>query len=738
MNTQSSELNRRAFLKVSTLVSTGLFLGYYINSSDDAVGEVSKLKPEALDSTFSPNAFISITKDGTVTLVSARPEIGQGIKTSLPMILAEELGVNWKDVKVVSVPLNSIYGGQVAGGSTSTPTSYLRLRRLGATARTLLVQAAANSWGVPAAECKVKDGSVIHTPSARTVKFGDLVDAASKLPVPNEASVHLKDPSEFTLLGSRVSGVDNDKVVTGKPLFGIDQVVPGMVYAVYAKCPVWGGKVVSANLDVVKAQPGVRDAFIINETVPYHNNSVLGLVPGVAILADSTWNAFSARKQLQVVWDEGAFAKDSWAGYKEKAKQMVQTGEGLKRVRNDGDVDKVFESATTLHEADYHFAFIGHTNLEPQNTTALVTGDKVQLWSPTQNPTDVQNSVAEALGIEPENVSIVITRIGGGFGRRLHPDPAIEAAVIAKKAKVPVKLIWSREDDFQHDHYRPGGFHHFKAALDAKGKLIALADKTLAFDANSGADNYPGRFLEHCRIESGKIPNNVPTGPWRAPYSNTYSFVICSFLDELAHEAGRDPVEFNLEILGTKDIIPGSGPKSAPYNAARMRDVIKLVAEKSGWGKKLPKGQGMGLGYYFSHQGYVAEVAEVTVSKEGELKVDRVVAAVDVGSQIVNLSGAENQVQGCIIDGLNSSWRQELDIQNGRVVQSNFNEYQMLRMPDSVRKIEVHFNKTKYPPTGLGEPGLPPLGPAVANAIFAATGIRIRQLPFSHTDLRWS
>lgn len=736
--TLSKELNRRSFLKLSTLASGGLALAYYLKSATSLEGQVSKLTESTDENSFKPSAFVHIAHDGTVTLASARPEIGQGIKTSLPMIIAEELGVKWTDVKVISVPLNPIFGGQAAGGSTSTPTSYMHLRRVGATARTLLIQAAAASWSVPVTECFVKDGSVVHKPTGKSLSYGALVQAAAKLPVPDEHSVVLKDPSEFTLLGSRIGGVDNQKVVTGQPLFGIDQVIPGMLYAVYVKCPVWGGKVVSANLDVVKSQPGVRDAFIINETVPYHNNPVLGLVPGVAILADSTWNAFSARKQLQVVWDEGKFANDSWSGYSEAAKQMATTGKGLKKVRDSGNVDQAFQTAAKVIEADYHFAFIGHTNLEPQNTTAHFTGNKIYLWSPTQNPGDVQASVAEALDIEPENVSIVMTRIGGGFGRRLHPDPCMEAAVIAKKCGQPIKLTWSREDDFQHDHFRPGGFHHFKAGLDAKGKLIAFADKVMGFDAASGADNYPARFIDNCRIEAGKIPNNVPTGPWRAPGSNTYGFVICSFLDELAHAGGRDPVEFSLEILGTKDVLPGTGPRSAPYNAARMRGVIKLAAEKAGWGKTLPKGQGMGLGYYFSHQGYVAEVAEVTVTKEGELKVTRVVAAVDVGSQIVNLSGAENQVQGAIIDGLNSSWRQELDIQNGRLVQSNFHEYQMLRMPDTIRDIEIHFSKTKYPPTGLGEPALPPLAPAVANAIFAATGKRIRQLPFSHTDLRWS
>jgi isoquinoline 1-oxidoreductase beta subunit len=310
--------------------------------------------------------------------------------------------------------------------------------------------------------------------------------------------------------------------------------------------------------------------------------------------------------------------------------------------------------------------------------------------------------------------------------------------VIAQKVGVPVKLTWDRTDDLQHDHFRPGGFHFLKGAVDAKGALSAWRSHHVAFGSNQGADDYPARFVPNFQMLATKLANSVPQGPWRAPGDCTYAWVTCSFLDELAHAAGRDPIEFNLAVLGDMGLVPGTGRKGRPYNAARMRNVVRQVAELSGWGKAMPKGRGMGMGYYFSHQGYVAEVAEVTVSKAGDLKVDRVVAAVDVGSQIVNMSGAENQVQGSIIDGLNAAWRQELDIQKGRVVQSNFHEYTMLRIPDAPRKIEIHFLKTDYPPTGLGEPAISQVAPAVCNAVFAATGKRIRQLPFSRTDLSWS
>ncbi|HEY5079491.1 MAG TPA: molybdopterin cofactor-binding domain-containing protein, partial [Opitutaceae bacterium] len=580
---------------------------------------------------------------------------------------------------------------------------------------------------------------VRHVPTGRSLKFGDLVARASTLPVPAEDSVALKDPKDFTLLGSRIGGVDNPNIVTGRPLFGIDQKRPGMVFAVYEKAPVWGARPLGANLDHVKALPGVRDAFIVDRTVPA--GQLTGLVPGVAIVADSTWTAFSARRELQVKWEDGRFPQSSWDDFGRQARELADAAAGSPSVteaRRDGDVDQAFAGAARVVEASYSYPFISHTNLEPQNCLVDVRGDRAEVWAPTQNPDGARKLVAQVLGIPPENVQVTMTRIGGGFGRRLDSDPIAKAAAISQRVGAPVKLQWNRTDDLQHDHYRPGGFHFLKGAVDAQGSLSAWRSHHVSFGSSLGADDFPARFVPNYLLLSSKLENGVPQGPWRAPGSCTYAWMICCFLDELSHAAGKDPVAFNLALLGDRDLVPGTGPKSRPYNAARMRNVVREVAGRSGWGKVLPRGQGMGLGYYFSHQGYIAEVAEVTVSPKGDLKVDRVVAAVDVGSQIVNMSGAENQVQGSITDGLNAAWRQELDIREGRVVQGNFNEYPMLRIPDAPRAIEIHFVKTDYPPTGLGEPALPPLAPAVCNAIFAACGKRVRQLPISRTDLSWS
>ena len=737
MNTgPGATLDRRSFLRMIGLAGGGLALSYYLRPAGAA--EIVK-GAEAVDGLFIPNAFIQIAQSGAVTVYSARPEVGQGIKTSLPMIVAEELGADWKDVTVVTAHVDPAFGPQFAGGSLSTFQSYTPMRKIGAAARTMLIEAAAGAWGVPASECAADKGVVRHLPTGRTIKFGDLVARASALQAPSEASVQLKDPKDFTLLGSRVGGVDNPKIVTGQPLFGIDQTRPGTVYAVYHKCPTWGASPLSANLEHVKSLPGVHDAFIMDRTVP--EKSLTGLVPGVAIVADSTWAAFSARNELEVKWGPGPMPGSSWDGFRKEARALAATAPGsenVKEVRRDGDVEKAFAGAARVVEASYSYPFISHTNLEPQNCLAHVQEGGAEIWAPTQNPDGLKDLVSQVLGIDAGKIQVHMTRIGGGFGRRLDSDPAAEAAVISQRVGLPVKLTWNRTDDLQHDHYRPGGFHFLKGAVDAEGKLSAWRSHHVAFGSAQGAEDYPARFVPNYLLLASQLENQVPQGPWRAPGSCTYAWTICSFLDELAHAAGRDPVEFNLSLLGERRILPQMSDWNGPYNVGRMSDVIREVAAKSGWGKSLPRGRGMGLGYYYSHKGYIAEVAEVTVSNNGELRVDRVVAAVDVGSQIVNLSGAESQVQGSIIDGLGAAWKQELDIQKSSVVQTNLHEYPMIRIPDAPRSIEIHFVKTDNPPTGLGEPALPPLAPAVCNAIFAAIGKRVRQLPISRTDLSWS
>ncbi len=744
---------RRRFLKQSSTLGAALTLGIFGDAAQGVPPTVRKDEMAAHEAggEFSPSIFIRIAQDGRVTLISKQPEIGQGIKTSLPMIFAEELDVRWQDVHIVQGDLNPAYGSQGAGGSTSTPNNYVEFHRLGATARTMLVQAAAQAWNVPPAECSTRAGAVEHAASQRRLTYGKLVARAAALPVPDAKLVVLKDPASYTLLGTRIGGVDNGAIVSGKPLFGIDIQLPGMLYASYVKCPVLGGKAVSANVEAIKALPGIHDCFLIAGTA-----NLNGLWSGVAIVATSTWAVLKARQQLQVVWDEGSGAGHSWQGFSGQAAALSKKA-GATVLRNDGDTAAALKAAARTVEAAYVYPFISHASMEPQNCTAWFkpADGSVELWAPTQNPASGQALVASTFGIPKEKITLHITRSGGGFGRRLSSDFIVEAVAIAQRVKAPVKLSWSREDDLQHDHFRAGGFHFLRGGLDSSGRVTAWHNHFVTFanrverdgksvlQPGNGAalsgDEFPGRWLANCLLEQTALECSIPMGWWRAPGSNVFAWVFHSFIDELAHAAGRDPLAFRLELLGDKEIVAGSGERGQPYHVGRMKHVLEQLAIKSGWGqKKFTRGQGQGIAFHFSHRGYIGQVAEVTVSKAGELTIERVVVVSDVGAQIVNLSGAEHQVQGSVIDGISTLLYPELDIEHGRIVQSNLHDYRLLRMPEMKTRIDIHFLKTDFPVTGLGEPALPPLAPAVCNAIFAATGTRVRQLPLSRTDLRWS
>lgn len=741
-------MNRRSFLKVTALAGGGLALNFYRLPMAAAQEKLPGLRPQA---------FIHIAPDGVATIMARASESGQGMRNMLPMLIADELDVDWKDVRVKQADLDEkIYGRQFSGGSMNTPLGWEPMRRVGAAGRQLLVTAAAQSWGVPETECTTEHGRVLHRASGRSAGYGELAAKAASLPAPALDSVKLKDPKDYRIIGHSTKGVDTPSIVTGKPLFGVDVKLPGMLYASIEKAPVFAGKVKSANIEEIKKLPGVRHVLVIEGGItpaaftPWEP----GMEPGIAVVADTWWQTQQARKQLKVDWDLGPAAAQSSEGFRKRAKELLAAPPAT-TVRKYGDEDAALKSAAKVVEAVYEYPFIAHMTMEPQGATAHWKDGKMEMWSTSTQPEGGRELVAKTVGIDEDAITTHMVRSGGSFGRRLQNDYLVEAAWIAKRVDAPVKLLWSREDDIGHDGLRPGGTMGLKGGLDAQGKLTVWRqhfvsfgdDQHLASGGGIGEDSFPAGFPPVYGLYTSAQPLMLRTGALRAPGDNAYCWVAQSFLDEMAHAAGRDPLEFQLELLSNQPMPWSAGQHDAvgdhePSGAAllipeRFKGVLQLVAEKSGWAnRKQEPGRGMGIAAWFCHLGYFAEVADVSVDKENKVTVNQVWAAGDIGSQVVVPRAAESMVQGGVMDGM-GEMGQEITLADGRIEQSNFHNHPLMRMRQAP-KIEVYWRKTDYAPTGLGEPALPPILPAVTNAIFAATGKRIRTLPLKRSGFSWA
>lgn len=743
----------RRFFLLASAAGGGLLLAGCMTPPDttDGAPALAADPPKPAAPVIDMDHYVAISPDGTIRIMAKNPEVGQGIKTMLPMLIAEELDADWSKVVIVQADADAKYGNQIAGGSFATPTHWTPHRQVGAGARAMLISAAAARLGKPVEEFTTEPSMVVHAASNTKIPYGDLVADAAKLPAPEAASLKLKDSKDYRIIGKSMRNWDSPKIARGEPIFGIDTVVPGMKYAYFQKCPVFGGKVVTANTDEIKAQPGIVDCFVVKQVGDLPTK--MGLLDGVAIVANDWWTARNAATKLKITWDEGVSKDESTTAFDAKAAELAK-GAPMSNLSKVGDAVAALKTAAKTLEGSYVYPFLAHAPLEPMNCTAHAKADgTVEVWAPTQRPDMGANGafslIQAALGVAKDKITIHMIRGGGGFGRRLDNDYAVEAAAISKQAgNIPIKLIWTREQDTQHDPYRPGGYHNFKAGLDKDGKLVALTNHFVTFgrpnssgalavlaSANSPPQEFPANYVPNHSYDQSIMMGGMPTGPLRAPTSNAVCFAYQSFIDEIAHAAGKDPLAFRLELLA----MPApAGANRTGMNAQRMADVVRLVGERSGWANRasLPKGTGMGVAFYFSHQGYFAQVAKVKVEQNGQWRVQKVWSVGDVGSMIINPTNAHNQVEGSIVDGI-SEMHQKITFDKGRTVQSNFFDMPLLRM-DYAPQIDSHFHITSNSPTGLGEPALPPVLPAVANAMFAATGKRIRTLPVAQTELRWT
>lgn len=703
-----SRVSRRSFLTASATAGAGLIIGIHFPTKAQA----------ASAEVFSPNAYLRITPDNKITVTVARSEMGQGVRTSLPMILAEELEVELKQITIEQAGASTLFGDQTTGGSASVRTSWEPMRKAGAQAREMLLSAAAEKWSVPLEDCKAENGQIVHSFTGRKASYGELATAASKFAVPKDPPLKA---GGYKIIGQSVPRLDTPSKVNGTAVYGIDFRVPGMKYAVLARCEACGGKVADFDATEAKQVPGVSFVGKISDSA-------------VAVVADSTWNAMKGRRALKITWDDGPNKNlDSAAIF-----DSLQRADESKVVKffAAGDVSK---AAGKKIEAVYQLPFMAHAPMEPGNCTAHFRGSECEIWAPTQVPQDCRDSVAKVLGLKPEQVKVNITLLGGGFGRRLEHDYAVEAALVSKAVNAPVKVTWTREDDMRCSTYRPVSLHKLSATLGGDGWPTAFTHRFIGPSANgqkgaqpvNGVDSdfpdeasflYP---LPNVSLESVTTETPIPLGWMRSVYALQMAFASESFIDELAAAAGRDPLEYRLHLLAKDAEIKFF---DTSWNTAWLRNVLKLAATKAGWSKPLPPRRFRGVACFGCFSTYAADVVEISMEND-QPRVHRVVSVVDCGL-VVNPNILDQQIQSAVIYGLANALRAQITIKNGRVVQGNFDEYQPIRMNEAP-KVEAYFVPSTEPPTGIGEPPLPPLAPALCNAIYAATKKRIRALPIS-------
>jgi len=738
-----SHLNRRGFLKTSA--GAALILGFHWPM---------RVFSQNREQVLSPNAWIRITTDNQITVLTEIPELGQGARTVDTMMLADELEADWSTIRIEQAPVvPEIYKHLHTGGSGGTGSAWDYMRKVGAQTREMLLSAAAQQWGIDKKECRAENSTVVHGPSGRRAKYGELVETASQMAVPNGESIGLKPPSRFRFIGKSMPRVDVPSKVDGTAVFGIDVRVPGMLFAVIARCPCFHGKLRSFDATAAKAVPGVRSVFAIEPIgfLPGLNRN-LNTAGGVAVVADSTWSAIKGRDALKNSWDKGSSGSESTETLQKQLHDQAAAPPSFVAV-NQGDALQALKGNSKNIDAYYELPFQAHATMEPMNTTMRVRKDGIEVWSPTQIGAGVQEEVALLAGLPTKQVTVHMTHCGGSFGRRYQWDYVAEAWQIAKTIEKPVQLLWSREDDMQHDFYRQYSYHRLSGGLDTQGNIVAwyhrvtstpiravfeapetLKDpKHVASQELGGADVLP-YAASNFRLDYAPVYSAVPRAWWRSVEHSFNAFATECFIDELAHAAGRDPYEFRMNLLQQDRKLPWTmWPDDPPLETRRFRAILKLAAEKSGWGSPLPVGSGRGIACYNSFGSYLAHVAQVSVGKDGVVHVDRIVTAVDCGTA-VNPDGVRAMVEGAINYALTPVLSGEITIRAGSVEQNNFDGYRVLRMSDAPG-IEVHIAPSDGDPGGMGETGVPPLAPAVANAVFAATGKRIRRLPIDPTLL---